>query len=309
MTNQDDQLRLLSEAERATLQEDDYDPSEDNAAALAALGRGSLDGSPEGEPMGQADGRDSDDAPASTLKAGAEASTSHSPETDHNAERHGAGGSSKPLPSGYRVDLPLDYQDQVWANKSAMAEVRRRFNDGDLDHSEMEAELDRLQDERDQLRDVKTRATVSAEMRQQSEMDAWTHSIHTFLDDAAKMPELGRVNYHADLEKQADLDAFVKALGAAPANQHRPFRWFLEEAHRRVLALHGIPTTKKPVDMRRRADPSDIVTNLADVPGGAGDADPAGDEFAELDKLTGLDYERALGRLSEEKRAQFLRSV
>ncbi|MGY8590917.1 hypothetical protein QRO08_10050 [Paracidovorax citrulli] len=48
-----------------------------------------------------------------------------------------------------------------------------------------------------------------------------------------------------------------------------------------------------------------MVTNLADLPGGGGDADPVGDEFAELDKLTGLDYERELGRLSSEKRERY----
>ncbi|MDH0423492.1 hypothetical protein N7405_29345, partial [Delftia tsuruhatensis] len=89
----------------------------------------------------------------------------------------------------------------------------------------------------------------------------------------------------------------------------KPMRWFLEEGHRRVVALHGIATTKKPADVRRKPDASAVVTNLADVPGGAGDADPVSDEFAELDKLTGLDYERALGRLSEDKRAQYLRSL
>lgn len=50
-----------------------------------------------------------------------------------------------------------------------------------------------------------------------------------------------------------------------------------------------------------------MLTNLADVPGGAGEADPVSDEFAELDKLTGLDYERALAGMSEEKRDRYNR--
>jgi len=96
----------------------------------------------------------------------------------------------------------------------------------------------------------------------------------------------------------------VRALGAAPGNEHKPMRWFLEEGHRRVVALHGIATTKKPADVQRKPDASAVVTNLADVPGGAGDADPVSDEFAELE---GLAYERALAAMSEEKRDRYNR--
>lgn len=195
------------------------------------------------------------------------------------------------------------------ANKDAVAAARAKFNEGELEQAELDAELDRLQDERDQLRDMKTRATVSAEMQQQSTHQAWTATINSFFEEAAKSAELGIVDYRQDKAKQADLDAMVRALGAAPGNENKPMRWFLEEGHRRVVALHGIATTKKPADVRRKPDASAVVTNLADVPGGAGDADPVSDEFAELDKLTGLDYERALGRLSEDKRAQYLRSM
>lgn len=208
---------------------------------------------------------------------------------------------------GYRAELPADYDAQVKANKDAVAAARAKFNEGEMEQGELDAELDRLQDERDQLRDMKTRATVSAEMQQQSTHQAWTATINGFFEEAAKSAELGIVDYRKDAAKQADLDAMVRALGAAPGNEHKPMRWFLEEGHRRVVALHGIATTKKPADVQRKPDASAVVTNLADVPGGAGDADPVSDEFAELDKLTGLDYERALASMSEEKRDRYNR--
>ena len=51
MSLNDDHLRLLSDAEREAMEADDndYDPEEDNAAALAALGRGRLDAQEEEE--------------------------------------------------------------------------------------------------------------------------------------------------------------------------------------------------------------------------------------------------------------------
>lgn len=134
------------------------------------------------------------------------------------------------------------------ANKDAVAAARAKFNEGELEQAELDAELDRLQDERDQLRDMKTRATVSAEMQQQSTHQAWTATINGFFEEAAKSAELGIVDYRKDAAKQADLDAMVRALGAAPGNEHKSMRWFLEKGHRRVVALHGIATTKKPAD-------------------------------------------------------------
>ncbi|SOE36338.1 hypothetical protein [Delftia acidovorans] len=50
MSLNDDNLRLLSDAEREAMEDDDkYDPDTDNAAALAALGRFPLDAEVEEE--------------------------------------------------------------------------------------------------------------------------------------------------------------------------------------------------------------------------------------------------------------------
>ncbi len=319
MSLNDDHLRLLSDAEREAMEADDndYDPEEDNAAALAALGRGALDadheddddqddaGKGKAEPSTPTDPTDT----AATSAAAPAGDPAEPTDATHPTDAPAPNPQAAPQAGGYRAELPADYDAQVKANKDAVAAARAKFNEGELEQAELDAELDRLQDERDLLRDMKTRATVSAEMQQQSAHQAWTATINGFFEEAAQSAELGIVDYRKDAAKQADLDAMVRALGAAPGNEHKPMRWFLEEGHRRVVALHGIATTKKPADVRRKPDASAVVTNLADVPGGAGDADPVSDEFAELDKLTGLDYERALARLSEEKRAQFLRSV
>lgn len=320
MSLNDDHLRLLSDAEREAMEADgnDYDPEEDNAAALAALGRGPLQAKEEEEGDGSDAGKSKPEptepteitaAPAAVPAAAPAAAPAEPTDATQPTDAPAPNPQAAPQASGYRAELPADYDAQVKANKDAVAAARAKFNEGELEQAELDAELDRLQDERDTLRDMKTRATVSAEMQQQSTHQAWTATIHGFFEEAAQSAELGIVDYRTDAAKQADLDAMVRALGAAPGNEHKPMRWFLEEGHRRVVALHGIATTKKPADVRRKPDASAVVTNLADVPGGAGDADPVSDEFAELDKLTGLDYERALGRLSEDKRAQYLRSL
>lgn len=319
-TTDEDRQRLLSPEELAAMADDDYNADEDNQAALAEIGRGSVDDEGEGgEDAGP--GAADDDAAvseAAPARAPAPAPTpAAAPADDAATGEQVAGGKPAPAPgpapasqSGYTVDLPKDYDDQVKANRAALAEVRRKFDDGELDATERDAQLDKLQDERDELRDIKTRATVSAEMSQQNAQAAWVNTINAFVADAAVKPELGIVDYTKDAAKQADLDAFVRALAAAPGNESKPSRWFLEEAHKRVVALHAIPTTKTaPADVKRKPDASSVVQNLADVPGGAGDADPVSNEFAELDKLDGLAYERAVAALSPEKRDRYLRAV
>lgn len=305
MTTEDDRMRLLSDAERAAMEGDDYDPEEDNAAAQAEIGRGKLD---EEEGVDEP-GREAaaSDGPADRKVAQEEGAPADEPSKD---ETEPAAPAAAPAPQGYTVDLPQDYDDQVKANRDAVRALRQKFADGDMDQGEYDSQLDELQERRDELRDMKTRATVSAEMRQQAERDTWINTIHAFMAEAAINPELGQVDYRKDAAKQADLDVFVKALGNAPENAERPMHWFLDEAHKRVLALHGISAARKPAAQvaQRQPDAAAIVTTLAGVPGGAGDADPVSDEFAELDKLTGLDYERALGLLSLEKRERYLRA-
>lgn len=320
-TNDDDRLRLLSDAEREAIEakEGEYDPEAENAAALAAQGRGPLDEGDDDDDDGDAGGKGKPadtpadaNAPAAAdaAKTGAVVDPAEAAAPAAQAETAAPAVQPAQQVTSYHVDLPADFDDQMKANKQAVAQARAKFNDGDLDQSELDAELERLQDERDQLRELQMRAKISSEMREQSEKAAWANTITSFMEDAAKNAELGIVDYRTDKAKQNDLDAMVRALASTPGNENKSMRWFLEEGHRRVVALHGIPTTKKAAaDTRRKPDASAVVTNLADVPGGAGDADPVSDEFAELDKLQGLDAERALARMSEEKRAKYLLSV
>ena len=321
MDKDDDRLRLLSDAERAAMEDDDYDPEEDNDAALREIGRGGLDdeddggeGQDEGEKGSAAAPAPAQAAAPSPAPAPAAAATDAAAPAAAPAPAEDAaaapGARTAPAPSPhptYKAELPADYDAQVAANKAALTDLRKKFDEGEVDAAEYHAKLDELQEQRADLREAKTRAQVASEMQEQAEAGAWLSAINTFVADAATKAELGLVDYAKDHAKASDLDGFIKALASSPENAAKPHRWFLEEGHKRVVALHGIATGKTAPPAQRKPDASAVVTNLADVPGGGGDADPVGDEFAELDKLTGLDYERELGRLSPEKRERYLR--
>lgn len=312
-TSEEERSRILSPEEIAAMDGDEYNPDEDNAAALAEIGRGSV-GDEDASESDLAEAADEDETAAEPAEAPA-TEAEDEPEAEATPEA-GPELLDAPLDTpaltadGYKVDLPADFDDKLKANKVARADLRKRFNDGQMDQAEYDAGIDDLDDRREELARLKTRAEIAAEMRQQSEQSAWFNTINAFFGDAAVNPELGIVDYRRDVAKQADLDAFVKALGATPGNENKPMRWYLEEGHRRVVALHSVPLTKKaPVDVRRKPDASAVVTNLADVPGGAGDADPSSSEFAEIDKLNGMEFERALASMSPDKRERYLLSA
>ena len=64
-------------------------------------------------------------------------------------------------------------------------------------------------------------------------------SLHRRLDERRQLGE-------SDAAKVRDLDLFVKALASDEANNEKPLVWFFDEAHRRVLALHGSTATPTP---------------------------------------------------------------
>lgn len=339
MSTEEDRNRLISAEELEAMADDGYDADADNEAALAALGVGKLEG--EGESTEGDDDETSPerhdtaaDAEVDAALADADAASPKKQENEKSLE----GESNEPVAGqatkadadearanndaaslithakdGYSVEVPDDLETKLTDNRKAMHALRRSLNDGDIDADEYEAKLDELEDKRDELRDLKNRASIAAEMREQAQANTWVNAINTFVADVAKTPELGIIDYTKDTTKQAEFDTFLRAIVSQPGNENRDARWLLEEAHKRMVVLHSIPTTaKKAGTAERKPDTSKVVTNLADVPGGAGDADPVSNEFAELDKLEGLEYERALSDLKArfpEKHARYLRSA
>ena len=229
--NDEDRLRLLSDAERAAMEDDseEYDPDADNAAALAELGRGALDADDgddgDGDPTSASMPTDPTDPTAPTnaqAATGADAAAAGGDPTDPTdptqpVDTPAPAAQDSRQSAGYRVDLPDDYDDQVKANKDAVATARTKFTDGEIDQSELDAQLEQLQDQRDQLRDLQTRAKISAEMREQSEKDAWVSTINTFVADAATKADLGIVDYKNDAgnDKLIGGDGADNLLGGA----------------------------------------------------------------------------------------------
>lgn len=210
----------------------------------------------------------------------------------------------------FKAELPADYDAKVQANQSAEANAWTKFEAGDLSRTELQAELSRINAERQELHDIKIKADISQAMGTQTVEQQWLGAV----DRAAKVyakPEHGGIDYTKDAAKRADWDQFVKVLASNPDNENKPMEWFLHEAHKRVLALHGLARSEPvkrdtPADANARRKPSlpNTPASLAHVPGSDGPGD-VGSEFADIDSLEGEDLEAAIAAMSPAQRARY----
>lgn len=212
----------------------------------------------------------------------------------------------------YEAQLPSDYDDQIRALKERDAELRQRFKDGEIDIDERDAGLAELAEQRERLLVLRAKAEISREMSEQTAQQQWQSTINRAIVEFAR-PENGGIDYRKDAVKAQDWDQFVRVLAANPAHADKSMEWFLTEAHKRVMALHGVsraePKRSDPVSEAKaaRKPPVDAAPKtLAQVPGSDGPGD-VGDEFADVLALDGTDFEDAIARMSPAQREKFLR--
>ena len=106
----------------------------------------------------------------------------------------------------------------------------------------------------------------------------------------------------------------VRSLARDPKHQDKPPEWFLTEGHKRVKALHGIDAKPAPPAIAdpkaSRKPPIDAAPKtLAQVPGSDGPGDVDGNEFSDVDRLTGHAQEGAIRKMSPAQRERYMAGV
>lgn len=214
----------------------------------------------------------------------------------------------------YKAELPPDHADQVKALAEESKALRDKFKAGDIDLDEFDAQNAELQEKREQLQRAVTKAELMADLNQQNSETAWRNTVVSFVESTKAA---GGPDYGTDEAMRNDLDMFVKALANNEANNDKPMDWFLQEAHKRTMALHGMaPATPAPAAAGKDGKKADVAASrkppidalpasLAHVPGGDSPGDVGGDEFAHLDSLTGQDLEDAIARMSPAQREKY----
>ncbi len=305
-----DALDTLTPEELEAIKGDEMDDADRAAMARIAGDAGDADADADAEdddPDDDGEG-DGDDAAEKPEPAAAEAAADEDPDPAPEPQ-------AQPVAqqTAYQAPLPDGYEDKVKSLDSQESDLKARFKAGEMDFEEFDEKRAQIIAERDELRTARVKAEIAREMAEQNAAAQWQRAIDSLATRAAT-PEGGGVDYRKDAEKAADLDSFVRTLANNPANAERPMEWFLSEAHKRVLALHGLaparaaaPASADPVaeaKAKRRPPVDAVPKSIAGVPGGDGPGDVGG-EFAHLEQLEGWELEDAIARLSPAQRAKY----
>lgn len=292
---------LMSEDELAALNDPETSPEEQ--AALR-----STDGNPDDE---AASAQAQEDAAAAVAKTAE--GTPQEAEQQAAVQEESAPAAPQQTAPKFKADLPEDFEARSEAAKTKGAELAQQFRNGDITFDEYDAQRVALDAEREALQTAKLKADLYADMNQQTAAQQWQAEIAKFTADVKTGDG---IDYQADKERGEDLDMFVKALASKPENEDKSMRWFLDEAHKRVLAIHGKPAAaaaaapagkQAATPPARKPDTSAAPKTLADVPAAGGDEPvDTGGEFAHLDALSGEALESAIEKMSPAQRERYL---
>lgn len=300
-----DALATLTPEERAAIEDTDHTPQELEAIKKIA-----------GTDAPNDDGDDGDDDESDDGGTGGESQPVERPvaETSKPAEEYPQAQeqTAEQETTTYQASLPSDYEERLSGLKARDAELRQKLRDGEIDIDERDAGLAAIAEEREQLLVLRAKAEVSQEMNSQTVARQWAGEINSLFKRAS---ENDGVDYSKDRARYNDLDIFVKALANNEANEGKPMSWFLNEAHKRVMALHGDAPAKvnppankdaaiKEANEKRKPPMDQVPKTLSHVPGSDGPGDVAS-EFADIDALEGEALEDAIKRMTPAQREKW----
>lgn len=322
--DRDEALAQLTDEERAAVADDEL--TDDQRAALEEIANDGEDDDGEGSDDSEDDdagGEGDDDSGEEGMAAGAD-DGGEGEDDDDQAEASDGEDDDDDFTPTYKFELPEDFDAQVKAIDDAEADAAAKFKAGDLDADAFIAENRRLAEERRKLDAMRTKAEIAEGMTSQTIEQQWTRKVLKFMSK----PQDG-IDYKADAAARGDFDAAIKVLGNNPACNEKSFDWFLARAHKMTMALRDQAPPKgknqppkteagdkggkdKPADKSKKPSPrkpkvDNLPPNLANVPGGDGPGDVQ-DEFADIDSLDGIDFERALAKMTPAQRERYLAS-
>jgi hypothetical protein len=205
------------------------------------------------------------------------------------------GEAPSPLAVQHQPFIPSFDVDPAQLNKihARLEALAQHLQDGDIDLIEYTRQRDPLIVEQTQI-------ALTQEFNQQSASQLWKHEQGIFFKESPA--------YREDPVMNGALRAVFKTLDTEE-NAHRSGYELLNEAKAIVEERFGKSSRSssgrgRDTDARDSAAHHDLATASRSVgaPGGGGD------EFADLDRLTGNEYERALARLTDDQTERYLRS-
>lgn len=294
MSVEDADLSLLSDAERAAIEEEEHEEVQETETEAETPTEQPDADQPAEETTEEAVG-ESDEEPAEEEEVVAE---------DRNsifAPSFRAQGVENFQEAMGHLDAQFD---------EAVAKLADQYENGDLSFSEyrkQERQLSRDFDAaRFSLHEANLKAEIAAEHSRQSLEQKWRMEQELFYSD--------NPDYKSDPILRGALSAQLDQMYRDEKLVGRSGLWFLREAAKAVDARFNRATPAKQDSAKlqevketlkkREVNRPELPKTLAEVPAAADNLES--NEFAHLDKLSGLEYERALAAMKEDDRERYL---
>lgn len=309
--DENEALAMLSPEERAAMLED----AEDDAAAAKKVAGDDADDEDDGKKPDAAAKKDDDDDTDEDDDAAEKQADGKNEVGDEESVENADDSKIDDAKAGDKqheqIKLDLTAVDQKYnadieAMDAAKAAKFSELMDGTLDAEEYSKFESKYLRDRD------------AAAAQRNDAAAWFKEVNAFQNDVLKADG---INYATDAKMNSAFDRWVKALAQDPENAQRDGSWFLKEAHEMVKTQYRIGDTKpaksdkpgKEADKQakpkgRAPDTSNLPKTLGRMPAAADNEGSDEGEFAHIDKLTGIDRERALAKMTPEQEDRYLRS-
>ena len=206
----------------------------------------------------------------------------------------------------FAVPAVADFEGKMAALAAREVALREQLAAGDLDIAAYDAEKTAIIEGRADLRSEQRFASFAAEQNEQNQKARWQWEQSRFFEQDSS-------TVYKDPILFAALDASIKALAHQPENANKSSSWFLTQADSAVRKLFGglgapaqapAAPAKPPVSLLQN-----IPATLAAVPAAALPETGGGDEFAKLERLSGMDLERQLARMAPDEVTRSLRAA
>ena len=206
----------------------------------------------------------------------------------------------------FAVPAVTDFEGKMAALAAREVALREQLAAGDLDIAAYDAEKTAIIEGRADLRSEQRFASFAAEQNEQNQKARWQWEQSRFFEQDSS-------TVYKDPILFAALDASIKALAHQPENANKSSSWFLTQADSAVRKLFGGPGAPAQAPAAPAKPPVSLLQNipatLAAVPAAALPETGGGDEFAKLERLSGMDLERQLARMAPDEVTRYLRAA
>lgn len=199
------------------------------------------------------------------------------------------------------AEAPEKAEERLGEIKTAKADLRKKYDDGELTFDEYESQVEALDDERMEIRLALKEAETAAKIEHQRQVNEREAQINGFL------AEIGVRRDFSDL-RFAALDNAVKIIANQEDNANLGVREILEKAYG-LCVEQGVIQKKadKAEEKPRTRKPIATVPNLARVPAAEQTDTDDGNRFAYIDRIADpVAREKAFQKLSPADQEAYL---